>query len=459
MKRIFTVILLVLLPVSAAAQERLTLDDCIAAALERNSNLNTAVSQLGMARADRLGAYSTILPNLSFNFGPSRFYRSASQYESFVPSGTDEFGNIVYDKRSVKNPAVTYIDYSASVSYNQNIWDNGRWWNQIHRGESQVRSNEYSVQNTVINTVLTVTENFYQLQKAIEQKSVLEQAVNAAEEQLGNSESMFEIGTVAQVDVFRSRVNLGNQRSNLLNHDLVIENAKHQLNISMGRDAGTPVELTDPAASQIEYDLSLDNLISQGLRSHPQLRQYEQDIMSSEMSVKIAKSARWPRLTGYMRYSRSNSEFNQLYTELDLNYNVNMGLSLNFTIFDGLQTKSSIQRSQNQLRMSEENFENVKRQVQASIRYNYLHLEQYQAKLQIAEETLAAAEEEARLERERYRVGSGRLIDSILADTELTRARYNLVSMQYDSKIAEARLHAAAGKLNEKYADTVFDRN
>ena len=58
---------------------------------------------------------------------------------------------------------------------------------------------------------------------------------------------------------------------------------------------------------------------------------------------------------------------------------------------------------------------------------------------------IIAAQEGLRLANERYRVGSGTLIETIDAQVQLTSARYNLLQLQYDALIAQANLRAAVG--------------
>jgi len=453
MKKILaTALLLLFLPGLISAQIVMTLDDCVLHALDKNPDLNRTVAQLGMAKANRLQAWSNILPNISFSAGPTQNFRASSRYEDFVPTGqVDNEGNIIYEKRISVNPGIKWNSYYAQFSVDQNIWDTGRWWNQIRQGNAEVRANEYALQNNAITIVLLVKERFYNLVKVLEQQKVLQEAVQVAEEQLKNSQSMFEIGTVAQVDIFRSRVNLGNNQIALLNHELLIEDAKNQLNIAMGRNIGEPIDIESNIPVDIDYNLNLDDLMHRGVSRHPQLLQLENSIENAGMGVKIAESGRYPTLAYWGNYSRSNSELDRIYNDFNQNYQMSMGLRLRFNLFDGFQTKSNIQLAENQTRMYEEDYLNAKLQIQSNIRNYYFQLHQFNDKIAISREMVEAANEELRLENERYRVGTGTLIETIQAQSSYTSSRFGLVEMQFDAKIAEARLNAAVGNLDDRY--------
>ncbi|MFC1477057.1 TolC family protein [candidate division KSB1 bacterium] len=453
MKKIIVVAFILALPVTLlSAQQVLTLDDCIQTALQNNPEIHKAASNLRIVKAGKLQSYSNILPSLSMYAAPSRYYRAPSTYEGFVPVGRDPVTNDIIQKKAVvTNPANTTVNYSAGLNWNQNLWDTGRWWNQIRSSEAGVRASEYAAENTVMTTVLTVKERYYELLKAIVQLSVLEEAVEVAQEQLRNSQSRYEIGTVAQIDVFKSEVNLGNNQINQLNQELVIENARNLLNIAMGRDVDTPVEIDTDTPVDVNYGYDLENLLSRGVRSHPSIMQQEYMMSQSALNVKIAKSGRYPTISWGGNYSRSNSDMARVYQNFDLNYGLNMNVSLRMNLFDGFITKGNIQRSQNQFNIDEENYTVVRRGIQSDIRNAFLQLQQYSEKLAINERIVESAREDLRLANERYRVGSGTLFETLDAQRAFTSTRYNYVRMQYDAKIAEARLEEAVGILADQY--------
>ncbi len=449
---VLAVLFLMFIGTAVSAQGNMSLDDCIQTALKNNPDLISSYSQLGVAKANRLQAWSGILPNLSITAGPSRTFYAPSVSEN-NSTYTDSLGNVIQQTSLVTGPTNISVNHFVSVNWNQTFWDQGRTRNQIRQGNAGVRGMEYGVQNSVINTVLAVSERYYDLIKLIEQRQVLQESVEVAEEQLKNSQNMYEIGTVAQVDIYRSRVNVGNNQITLLNHELRIEDAKNNLNIAMGRDIGTPVDIRTDVSVDIDYDLSLDDLMIRGISSHPQLLQLEETAASSNFAIKAAKSNRWPTLSWNGQYLRFNSDINKVYKDANRDYQLSTNLRLNWNLFDGFQTKSNIQRAQNQTKIDDENLKRAKLTIQSNIRNFYLQLEQFRNKIDINRQIVDSAAEELRLENERYKVGSGTLIETIQAQSSYTGARYRLVEMQYDTKIAEARLNAAVGRLKDKYKD------
>ena len=445
MKRMVVILLIILFSsVASRSQTRLKLEDCINIAMTNNTQIINSRTELNTSKAQKLSSYSSILPRLSFSGSPSRYYRAPSTYIGYAPTGYNPTtGQVIYGKKEITSPANTTESYGASVSWSQTIWDNGRWWNQIQHAETGVRASEWNLENTTVNTIASVKARYYELVKTLAQQKVQEESVTLAEEQLRRSETMYNIGTVAQVDVFRSKVNLDRNKINLINQKLAIENARRNLALIMGMDIYAPLEVETEILYEVNYDISLDDFINRGVNNNPNIKRLEELVQSSEFNVKITKAARYPSLSYSASYSRNNSELERIYKNISKNYSLHLGLTVSYNIFDGFQTRSNIQQAKNTLRSNEENLKDTKRNHKSTIMTYYQQLMAFKEKIEINKEMILAAEEDLRLANERYRVGSGTLIETIDAQVQLTSARYSLLELQYDALIAEAFLHTA----------------
>jgi outer membrane protein TolC len=79
----------------------------------------------------------------------------------------------------------------------------------------------------------------------------------------------------------------------------------------------------------------------------------------------------------------------------------------------------------------------------------FLYLEALQEIASVNRDNLLAAEEDLRLAEERYRVGSGTLLEINDARVAVTRAKQIVVGAKYDSQVARATLEALMGTLGE----------
>jgi len=60
--------------------------------------------------------------------------------------------------------------------------------------------------------------------------------------------------------------------------------------------------------------------------------------------------------------------------------------------------------------------------------------------------TLAAAEEDLRVQQQRYAVGGSTLLDVLTSQTQIDQARRDLIRARYDRRVAEAQLEALVGR-------------
>jgi outer membrane protein TolC len=159
--------------------------------------------------------------------------------------------------------------------------------------------------------------------------------------------------------------------------------------------------------------------------------------------VAAAKSDRYPSLSlfGTANFNDSELQIN------DENSVWQYGLSLNFTVFDGLLTKSNIRRAEAQQLFSRRSVEVTRRQVLLAVRESYLDLEIARESIAVAEEAVRSSQEDLRFAQERYKIGEGTILDVIDAQVNLTRSRTDLVNATYDRRLAVSGLRNAIGDI------------
>ncbi|MGH7719135.1 MAG: TolC family protein, partial [Gemmatimonadaceae bacterium] len=69
-----------------------------------------------------------------------------------------------------------------------------------------------------------------------------------------------------------------------------------------------------------------------------------------------------------------------------------------------------------------------------------------QQQVSIQTVSVAAAEEDLRVQQQRYAVGAGTLLDVLTSQTQLNQARAALIQARYDYRVAKARLEALVGR-------------
>jgi outer membrane protein len=440
-----------LIPVVLYGQDEkpvLKLNDCIEIALQNNKDLNTSRNMARIAELNVRGSYSNILPTITANASGAKLKWGKSTYLADVPVGQDSAGNVIYEQRTVTSDARSRNAYSAGVTVNQNILDGGYWWNNIRMNKIQNEAGKQELIYTENQVIKTVSQYFYNVLKNKKLLEVYSLAVTRSQDQLDRTQSMFEIGSVAQVDVYRAQVNLGQDQIQYYQQKNTVDQSDQLLNLAMGRDPLTPIEV-DTTVAFNPKNVTLDDLLEESVKNQPALRSQELQVRSKEFSVALAKSAFWPSVGARLSYSRDNEIFEKIYTDLNLNWSYSIGIGLSWNLFNGFSDQVNLQKTKIDLKNSRLNLADYKRSLRSDIRNLYNSYNAFLEIVKIDQKSLEAAREEYRLANERYRLGSGTSLELREAQVNLTEAEQVLVAAEYNAIITYIELYEAIGKVRE----------
>jgi len=299
----------------------LSLEECINIALEYNSTLKQAQYTNESAEYDVTGSYSGILPNinLSFRKGETNVGRSQRIIGDAVIGLDPVTGNPIYGTARITTPKQYFKDNSFTVSVNQNLYDGGRWWNNIEQANINKDASDYSYQSSYDNTILSVQSLYYDLLKQEKLYEANEVAVERSEGQVNRTQKMFDLGAAAKLEVYQARVNLGNDRIALLNQENIVGDARRNLNLVLGREPDDSLKI-----KSVREDFAsmqpLNVLIDEAMSNQPLINKGEADIKSSELGVSLAQANYYPSLSAYFQYNRRNSDLEKIYTDLNFEY-------------------------------------------------------------------------------------------------------------------------------------------
>jgi outer membrane protein TolC len=427
------------------ASETLDLEACIAIALNKNSQLKQAQFNNESAEWDVLSSYKGILPSISLSTNNGKAEVGASEFLSNEPVGIDpETGNVIYEQRTRKIDKTSRESNSANVTLRQNIFDGGIWWGQIHKYSLDKNIAVHNLNSEINAAILSVESAYYDLIKQQKLSEVNQMAVEKSEAQLARTQKMFELGATAQIDVYRAKVNLGNDKIAALSQKNTVFNAKKQLNIAMGRNPLDALKIQMQDVNLITLP-DLDELVNRALNEQPQMQVYKQDIEAKKTSVSMAKGVNSPQLSAYVNYNRSHEEIQKVYTDFDKNYQLSYGLSVNFNIFNGLSDYVNVEKAVIAERSSKEAYLEYKRNLVSSIHQYYSEYNSHLEIIELNAESHKAALEEVRLAEERYRIGAGTSLEVREAHVNLIRAEQTLIAAQYNAMSLLAQIENQLG--------------
>jgi len=439
---------------AASAQESasqtgnvLTLDQCIKVALENNSTLRNAERNYQIAGTNVANARAALLPRVNLSLNSGRFRQGDRTVEDDVLIGFNPDSTAIIERREITQPGFSTSSNSAQLSFSQTLFDFGASINRWRQSNASEEAGRYSFESTRQNTILLVKQRYFGHLRNLRLLEVNQEAVKSAEEQLKRTESMYEIGSVAQGDVFRARTQLGNERITLITQQNAVQNSRALLNVALGRSADASLAIADIEDVPESKTYAMEEVIRIAEEKNPELQSIEKDKRSAQLGIHVARTAYLPSFSIQANYSRSNNEFNKVYSAFDKNWSGSIGIGMSLNLFNGFSDQANLERQQLSYRIADENAVDRRSNLRLEVEQALLSLRAWKEITAINSDNLISAQEDLRLAQERYRVGAGTLLDIINAQVNVTRSKTTLVQAKYDSMIAQASLEAAMGVL------------
>jgi outer membrane protein TolC len=422
-----------LLGADAFSQEILSLEDCIAIALENNPDIGMTQSGLKTAESGLLQSYGQLLPNFSVNFTGGHAY--------YGPS------SIQYDAqgRPVQNEGFDYGSYSFGMSSGITLFDGGgnigRIKSAIKRRDAAKEELRYSKD---IVTAMVINK-YYNLVRAKMLLEVAEESMIQAKQNLERSEALLEVGSATRADVLKARVRYSNTRLTMISARNSVEFSREDLVsvLSVRDDASVDVDTT-MVIEFIEPDAEAE--IAFALKNRSDLKSLEFSKGAAQASITSAKSGWWPTIGAGFNYGWSDREMADNYNFFKDEYSWSIGASISFNVFDRFLTSSSVGMAKADYRRAEYSLERAKLDAIKEVKLLLFMINEAKERILVATETVEQAREDVRLAEERYRVGAGTMLETIDAQVALTQAKADVIDAKCDYLIAVADLTRATGK-------------
>jgi len=396
--------------------------------LQKSPTVQSAQSVIKEAQYRRLGAISDFLPQVNMQYTYTRLDRAPFiAVPPFPTIGT-------------KN------NYNWTTSVTQPVFTGGALTNSYLLAKIGVDMAKLDLEKTKRDLVLLVKVAYYGVLTAEKGVEVAQQAVQQMESHYTVAQAFFEVGITAKNDVLQVEVELAQARQNLIAAEHNLEIARAVFNTLMRRDINEPVRLGET----LEYTLltiDMNALYEEALRERPEIRLSDLGIQSAKKEVGIAASKLFPQLSIVYTYGRfgddpslDGSQFQRMH-----DWNV-MGVA-QWTVWDWGKAWWGVGESKARVFQAECDLQRVKDGVILEVQAAALKVTEARKNIQVAEAAVGQAEEDARINEERFKGQVGTTTDVLDSLTRLTQARTNYYSALSDYNVAKARLQRTIGSM------------
>src|SRR5271166_5833493 len=428
-----------------SATVTLTLTDAIARAKSNSPQFQAAVTELGLAREDRVQARAALLP--SVNYGTSFIYTQPNGSPSGVYIASN--GAHEYISQGIAHESLGF----ASLPEYQRA--------KAAHALAQARA-EIAARGLVV----TVVQTFYGLLTAQAKTVSTSQASGEAQHFLDISKKLETGGEVARSDVVKAQIQANDLQRQLEDTKLAEENARLAVAVLVFPNFFQDFTLVDDLAAAPALP-ALPDIQEMAKNNNPELHAAFAALEVADKGVTVARAGHLPSLTvdwfygidanQYAIYDRNGFRNLGYSAVASLNIPVllwvapqlktgmfNLGYSavasLNIPVFSWGATQSKVKQAELQRHQAQVELSAAQRQALADLQSFYSEAQTARGQLDTLRNSSELAAESLRLTNLRYQAGEASALEVVDAQNTLTAAR----NAHHDG---EARYHLAIANL------------
>jgi outer membrane protein TolC len=429
--RFFGTVCAVLTASSLAAQEQrptVTLEEAIRLAERVQPTVIQAQGGVRNADAQLRAAYGQYLPSLTAS-------TSAGNSFSEGQSRTDPVTGQILSGNS------SSTSVSAGVSASVDLFTGFRRGADIRAARATGNAADATLLDARFQSKLNTTQEFLNALYSGQLVTVREAGVRRAEEQLKISVAKLASGSATRSDSLRSLVTLGTARLQLVS----AQATQAQAEANLGRLIGVEMRVTAVDDSSFYQTVSaIDTLAlrAEAESRSPRVQSSEASRAAARASLSAARSTYWPTLSLSGNYNYNGSNRN----DYDLFQNRSVNLQLTWPIFNRFTRERNVRTQESNLDVAEANAADARRQIQASLTTQLALLDAARLRIEITQISVRAAEEDLRVQQERYRLGAATIVELLTSQETLAQAEVDAVNARFDYLRAKAQIEALIGR-------------
>jgi outer membrane protein TolC len=342
----------------------------------------------------------------------------------------------------------TFTDdiFSGDIVLRMPLYTSGRLESQVKASEYLAKSAGHQFVRGRRELIFNVSNVFYSI---LGQKEVVDSLVfsqKALQEHCKRVQELLETEKAARVDLLRTEVRLADIEQKLLKERNILNIQRSLLASLMGIDRPQqPLEIQgtlEPNGFVADTNQSL--ALASGQRRDYQAAKARVDAQNKNLDA--AKAGHWPIVsleTAYGNRWAAGSTVGGSSPSEDVGW---LGVVAEIPLFEGGQIDARIRRERSRLSAEKEVLRKLQLQIQLEVETAVSNIESTHARVAAMEKAVEQAKESLRIEREKYDLGKGAIVDVLDAQSALLEAQTSYYRAMADYNVAIAQWRLAVGE-------------
>lgn len=440
-------------------------EEAVRVALRQNPDFRRAVAAVGAYEGARLDALAGILPGASGSYAYSKSHSTTTLkgldlqilVNDTYPNGTVvRRGDLPLDSDS--------HDTGFGVTLREDIGFSS--WYRYRSAQADVQGARYSREDAAQQLAYSVREQFYLVLRAQDLLTVQQEDLRLARDEERRINSMFELGSVARVDVLKSRVRVSDAEVALIRQQNAVDIEKSRLATLLGYTPDTRLQLAGDLqvpGAPVDSASAADEA-----ETRPDLMAAREAVRSANNLYRSAALSRVPSLFASFDVNTStggserDNVTRQTFPETPgagdttlVLYDFPVSSDSDFdgwtfrvgatVSLDAFLNMGQHKRARSNLKQQQYQLATRELAAQQELEEAILNYRASVSAIQAADRGVESAEEDLRLSEERYQQGLGTVLELLESQVNLTKARNSRVNALTGLKISEAALDRARG--------------
>jgi len=423
------------------SQEIYDLSRCVVTGLEQNFSVKVARNQEEIAGNNYTRGNAGFLPSVN----------TTNRFGGNVTSTTQNMNNGSQNKST----GVYNTTGSAALNLNMTLFNGFNVQTTWQKLNELKQMGELNTQMSMENLVAQIVAEYYYYIQQLNYQNNMEYAVSLSRERVRIDEDRYLLGASSKLELLQSIVYLNADSSRLARQNEAILESEVRLKKLMAlENLAQNIRLKDTSIV-FNPDLSYAELLESTLDLNTGLQIAKKNQVISELDHKIIASRAYPYLNLSSSYNYSyrglGSGTISDYGEVQLNNQqtrgINYGLTLGMDIFDGYNRKREKANALIEVENRILRFQEIEQEIKADLLTVFYAYENNLRLVEMEEENLNVARENLEIALERYRLGALSGIELREVQKSLLDAEERLISIKYQTKLAEISLLQIAGKI------------
>lgn len=413
------------------ADPLLSVEEAIRIALEANYEIRISQADAEIAHLNNTRGNAGMLPTVNLVVNEN-FTLSAFQQK--LANGTE-----------FKEAGATFNNANAGVQLTWTLFDGKRMQIAKRRLEELESLGKTNLQNTVQQTVASVSQAYYNIVRGRMQERALAELITLNEERLRIAEARLAAGFAAQTDALQARIDLNQRRADLILQQTLSANAKRILNRLLVRAPETAFRVEETLVTT--YAPQRNELVPKIIANNPGLLALQKSAEIAALVVDENRALSRPRLTGISQLNAVRSDNGAGFTLSNTQAGLTIGAGLVVPIYAGGNFKRQVETARLAAQQSAYRVDNQQLQLESELDNQLAVYQSQQQILSLEEENVRIARENLNVSTERFRVGTTNGLEPQIAQNSLEQALSRRDLVLFNLKATEIQLKLLAGEL------------